>query len=273
VDDHVKSHRRAAQQLVRAVEKTVLSARFSTEHPADAFSAACILRAARLINRGLICGKDGDPEGQGLLARGAFEMLVQGIWVITRPENILWMYGDHQRCGRVLIEAGRDEGEIDTDTAAAALKVLDAGVPDKRLPSIEVMLKDVSEWAHETTQVVELAHFTDLYRRAYRPLSLFDVHGFSPVERYWQVDLEKHQIELRRIAAPFLEPDEATLLMAGLTCEVAAVVFKHLGIDHTKVELASRSLLRLAADQMSRRTVALSELLTCEVDIAERSPT
>lgn len=261
MDEQVKIHRRAARKLIRAVEQATLTARFSTERPADAFSGGCMLRAARLIDRALICGTDGDPEGQGMLVRGAFEMLVQGMWVIIDSGNILWIYGDHQRCGRTLLEAARDEGEIDEVTAEAALKVLDAGVPDKRLPSIETMLKQVAEWAYENSLEAELAEIPNLYRRAYRPLSLFDVHGFSPVERYFEIDLAERQIELRSVAAPFLEPDEAALLTARLTCDVAAVVWKQLGLDSRRLEMATGTLLPLAEAQLRRRTVALSALL------------
>lgn len=251
--------RNVVERIVTGVRDAVLTKTLPTAQLGLATALGCVLRSAGLLDRVMTLADTDNPDGAGLLVRGAFETSVQGLWMLVAPQNVFLLYSDYQRSSRLLLEGAQKGGEIDATVAAAAITALDSNLPDKRLPSFESILADVDRWATEQ-QISELAGFDQMYRRLYRPLSLFDVHGFGPVGRYMTMTDADQPISFRATPDPFIAPDEIALVFAGLLAEISIVIFREAGIDPAPLESLLPDALELAQGIFDDRSEILTRL-------------
>jgi Family of unknown function (DUF5677) len=224
-----------------------------------ATALGCVLRSASLLDSVVTIADTANPEGVGLLIRGAFETSVHGLWMLVAPEHVFLLYSDYQRSSRQLLEGARAEGEIDAGVVATAIAAVDSNRPDKRLPSFESILKDVNRWVTEQ-QISALAGVDHMYRRIYRPLSLFDVHGFGPVKRYVSLPGTDQPVSFLATPDPFIAPDEIALVFAGLLAEISIVIFREAGIDPAPLESLLPDALELAHGIFDDRSEILARI-------------
>lgn len=251
--------RDVVERIVTGVRDAVLTKTLPTAQLGLATALGCVLRSACLLDSVATLADTANPEGVGLLIRGAFETSVHGLWMLVDPQNVFLLYTDYQRSSRLLLEGAGAEGEVDSNVVDAAIAAVDSNRPDKRLPSFESILKDVNRWATEH-QISELAGFDHLYRRVYRPLSLFDAHGFGPVHRYMSLPSADQPISILVTPDPFIAPDEIALLFAGLLAEISIVIFRDAGIDPAPLESLLPDALKLAHGIFDDRSEILARL-------------
>jgi Family of unknown function (DUF5677) len=251
--------RDVVERIVTGVRDAVLTKTLPTAQLGLATALGCVLRSAGLLDRVMTLTDTANPDGVGLLIRGAFETSVQGLWMLVAPQNVFLLYSDYQRSSRQLLQGAREEGEIDATFVDAAIAAIDSNLPDKRLPSFDSILTDVNRWATEQ-QISELVGFDQMYRRLYRPLSLFDVHGFGPVHRYMSLPGPDQPISFLAAPDPFMAPDEIALVFAGLLAEISIVIFREAGIDPAPLESLLPDALELAHGIFDDRSEILARL-------------